>query len=97
MADVDGRWYLVSMLGECAWVRNVSANHGRVVLRRGRRRAYTLVEVPVEQRGPILRRYLEKVPGGRPHIPVARNAPVEEFDDVAGNYRVFKVISDDGR
>ena len=28
MADVDGRWYLVSMLGECAWVRNVRAAGG---------------------------------------------------------------------
>lgn len=93
MADVDGRWYLVSMLGECAWVRNVRAAEGRVVLRRGRRRPCMLVEVPAEQRGPVLRRYVEKVPGGRPHIPVTRNAPIEEFQDIAGDFPVFEVIS----
>ena len=76
MADVDGEWFLVSMLGECAWVRNVRAAGGRVVLRRRRARACTLQEVPVEDRGPILRRYVDKVPGGRPHIPVDRGAPV---------------------
>ena len=37
MADVDGRWYLVSMLGECNWVANVRANNGDAVLRRRRR------------------------------------------------------------
>lgn len=25
MADVDGRWYLVSTLGQCNWVANVRA------------------------------------------------------------------------
>ena len=28
MADVDGQWYVVSMLGECNWVRNVRAAGG---------------------------------------------------------------------
>jgi len=94
MADVRGRWYLVSMLGECAWVRNVRAADGRVVLRRRHPHQRTLQEVPVEDRGPILRRYVDKVPGGRPHIPVARGAPVEEFQAVAADYPVFVVIED---
>ena len=94
MADVDGEWFLVSMLGECAWVRNVRAAGGRVVLRRRRARACTLQEVPVEDRGPILRRYVDKVPGGRPHIPVDRGAPVAEFQAVAADYPVFVVIED---
>jgi hypothetical protein len=34
MADLDDRWYLVSMLGECSWVANVRANDGDAVLRR---------------------------------------------------------------
>src|ERR1035437_8907932 len=28
MADVGGQWYIVSMLGECNWVRNVRAAEG---------------------------------------------------------------------
>lgn len=94
MADVDDRWYLVSMLGECAWTRNVRAVDGQVVLRRRRARPCTLQEVPVEDRGPILRRYVDKVPGGRPHIPVDRGTPVEEFQNVAADYPVFVMIED---
>ena len=92
MADVDGRWYLVSMLGECDWVRNVRAAEGRVVLRRRRPVKCQLVEVQAARRAPILRRYVEKVPGGRPHIPVRRGAPLAEFDAVAASHPVFEVI-----
>lgn len=91
MADVDGRWYVVSMLGECNWVANVRAADGRVVLRRRRPRPVRLVEVPAADRGPILQRYVEKVPGGRPHIPVPKGAPVAEFAAVADRYPVFEV------
>ncbi|WP_219943470.1 nitroreductase/quinone reductase family protein [Iamia sp. SCSIO 61187] len=91
MADVDGRWYLVSMLGECNWVANVRAADGRVVLRRLRPRPVRLVEVPAADRGPILRRYVEKVPGGRPHIPVPKGAPVADFAAIADRYPVFEV------
>lgn len=92
MADVDSRWYLVSMLGEdCNWVRNVRAADGRVVLRRRRARKCRLVEVPVDKRAPILRRYVEKVPGGRPHIPVSKGSPPAEFEAIAASYPVFEV------
>ena len=74
IADLDGGRYLVSMLGERAnWVRNLRADDGRAVLRHGRREAVRLEEVPIAQRPPILRRYLEVAPGGRPHIPVDRD------------------------
>lgn len=91
MADVDGRWYLVSMLGECNWVENVRAAGGRAVLRRRPRRPVVLTEVPTEHRAPILRRYVEKVPGGRPHIPVAPGAPTAAFAAIADRYPVFEV------
>lgn len=92
MADVDGRWYVVSMLGECSWVANVRAANGEVVLRRRRRRAARLVEVPVERRAAILQRYVDKVPGGRPHVAVPRGAPVAEFARIAGAHPVFEVV-----
>jgi deazaflavin-dependent oxidoreductase (nitroreductase family) len=92
MADVGGEWYLVSMLGECNWVRNVRAAGGRAVLRRRRSRPVTLVEVAPGDRAPILKRYVEKVPGGRPHIRVDRRQPVEAFAVIAGRCPVFKVL-----
>jgi deazaflavin-dependent oxidoreductase (nitroreductase family) len=95
MADVDGQWYLVSMLGEdCNWVRNLRTAHGDAVLyQRGRAHQCLLVEVPVEARPPILRRYLEKVPGARPHVGVDRCAPLESFAAVAASYPVFRLTS----
>ncbi len=91
MADVHGQWYLVSMLGECHWTRNVRANEGWVTLHWGRPYRKHVTEVPVAQRAPILARYVEKVPGGRPHIPVPVGAPVAEFDAVAARYPVFRL------
>jgi deazaflavin-dependent oxidoreductase (nitroreductase family) len=92
MADWQGHWYLVPMLGgDCNWVRNVRAADGIAVLRHGRRRACRLIETPVGERAPILQRYLQKVPGARPHMPVDRNAPLAEFAAVADRYPVFRV------
>jgi hypothetical protein len=92
MADVGGQWYVVSMLGECNWVRNVRAAQGRVTLRRRRARAVRLFEVPVNERAPVIRRYVGRVPGGRPHIPVDQHEPVEAFERIASNYPVFRVV-----
>ncbi|HZD69577.1 MAG TPA: nitroreductase/quinone reductase family protein [Actinomycetes bacterium] len=93
MADWNGRWYLVSMLGEqCNWVQNVRASDGHVTLRRGRARACRLVEVPVAERASIIKRYLQKVPGARPHIPVDRHAPLAAFTDISRRYPVFQVL-----
>ena len=92
MADHDGHWYLVSMLGNDAnWVRNVNANGGRAVIRRKTAREVVLREVPVAERAPIIRRYLEVAPGGRPHIPVDRRAPLAAFEAIAADYPVFRV------
>jgi deazaflavin-dependent oxidoreductase (nitroreductase family) len=92
MADYQGQWYLVSMLGEnCNWVRNVRAAGGRVTIRHGHARDCRLVEVPVEERAPILQRYLQKVPGARPHMAVDRNASLAAFEAVAALYPAFRV------
>ena len=94
IADLEGGRYLVSMLGERAnWVRNLRADDGRAVLRHGRREAVRLEEVPIAQRPPILRRYLEVAPGGRPHIPVDRESPREQFEQVAAQIPVFRIRS----
>jgi deazaflavin-dependent oxidoreductase (nitroreductase family) len=95
MADWHGDWYLVSMLGnDCNWVRNVRAADGRVTLRRKGAQARHLVEVPPEQRAAILQRYLQKVPGARPHLPVDRNAALSEFEAIAARFPVFRVEPD---
>ncbi|HTP09839.1 MAG TPA: nitroreductase/quinone reductase family protein [Anaerolineae bacterium] len=94
MARLNGERYLVSMLGtEAGWVRNVQAADGKAVLRHGRHENVRLVEVPVEQRAPILKAYLQKAPGARGHVSVDKDAPLSEFERVAAKYPVFRVLT----
>lgn len=93
MVVIDGKRYLVAMLGkEASWVRNVRAADGYALLRHGRSEHVRLVEVPVEQRPPILKAYLQIAPGARPHIPVDQAAPLEAFNPIADQFPVFNVI-----
>lgn len=92
VATVDGKRYLVSMLGrESEWVKNVEAAHGDAVLRHGLRRRVHLVEVPPEERAPILREYVRIAPGGRVHFPVPVGAPLSEFAAIAERYPVYRI------
>ena len=92
LALVNGQRYLVSMLGENGqWVRNVRAAGGKAVLRSGGREEVQLVEVPVDERPPILKAYLQRAPGARPHVPVDKDAPLAEFEKIAAAFPVFRV------
>ncbi len=96
MVRVDAERYLVSMLGtEADWVRNVQAAEGKAVLRHGRREEVRLVEVPIQQRAPILKAYLQKAPGARGHVVIDKDAPLSEFARVAAQYPVFRVLVED--
>jgi hypothetical protein len=93
LAYWQGDQYLVSMLGEhCNWVRNVRAANGFAVLRRRRAVPVRLLDVPVGQRAPILKCYLQQVPGARPHIPVDRHQPVADFGVIAAEFPAFRVV-----
>lgn len=92
LADHEGGRYLVSMLGERSpWVHNIRAAGGRAAIRHGGRTEVTCVEIPAGERAPILRAYLERAPGGRPHIPVDRHAPLADFEAIAASYPVFRI------
>lgn len=94
MVLLNGERYLVSMLGnEAAWVKNVRAAGGHATLRHGRTEQVQLRELAVEKRAPVLKAYLGLAPGARPHIPVDKNAPLEEFEQVAAQIPVFRLVS----
>lgn len=94
MVGVNGQQYLVSMLGDHAqWVLNVRAAGGRAVLRSGGREEIQLVEVPTDQRAPILKAYLQIANGAQPHVPVDKDAPLAEFEKVAAAFPVFRLAS----
>lgn len=92
MVVMNGKRYLVSMLGEEAnWVRNVQATGGKARLVHGISEPVLLQEVDVSQRAPILKAYLKLAPGARPHIPISQDAPVSAFENIASQYPVFSV------
>ena len=92
MVVVAGERYLVSMLGpDVGWVRNVRAAGGNVTLRHGRREEVHLEEVAVNERAPLLKAYLERAPGARPHIPIPKDAPLTDFARLAPQLPVFRV------
>jgi deazaflavin-dependent oxidoreductase (nitroreductase family) len=58
--DHNGRRYLMSAYGDSEWSRNLrAAGHGRLTNRR-RTERFTSVEVPVDQRGPLIEDYLRR-------------------------------------
>lgn len=92
IASVDGRRYLVSMLGRGSdWVKNVEAADGAAVLRQGRSAPVRLVGVPPADRAPILREYVRVATSGRQHLPVAVGAPLSEFEAIADSYPVYRI------
>lgn len=94
VAIVDGERYLVSMLGENVnWVQNVRAAGGKALLHSGGREKIHLEEVAASQRASILKAYLQRAPGARPHVPVNKDAPLAEFAKVASAFPVFRVVS----
>jgi deazaflavin-dependent oxidoreductase (nitroreductase family) len=90
----DGERYLVSMLGADAnWVLNVRAAGGKATLRHGVTEQILLEEVAVDQRAPILKAYLHRAPGARPHLPVDKDAPLSEFERIAADFPVFRLCA----
>ena len=75
------------------WVHNVRAAGGRAVLRSGGGEEIQLEEVPVDHRAPILRAYLQRAPGARPHVPVNKDAALGDFQKVAAAFPVFRLTS----
>jgi hypothetical protein len=94
VAIVDGERYLVSMLGDnVQWVQNVRAAGGKALLRGGGCEEVRLEEVPTYRRAPILKAYLKRAPGARPHIPISKDAPLEEFQEIAAAFPIFRISS----
>ncbi len=92
MTAINGERYLVSMLGEeTNWVRNVRAAGGKAKLIHGISEQVVLKEIEPGQRASILKAYLRHSPGARPHIPIQKDAPIAEFEEIASHNPVFRV------
>jgi deazaflavin-dependent oxidoreductase (nitroreductase family) len=100
-ADHEGGRYLVSLPGESVWVRNVRAANYHAVVRRLRATPVTLEEVPVDERAPIIRRYLDKRAyskspefEAREFFGVSPTATLNELAEIAPRYPVFRIVAD---
>jgi len=87
--------YLVSMLGECEWVKNVRAARGQVEIVSGRRRRARLEEAPIPVRAPIIKEFLRLAPGARPHIGLGKSATLADCDRVSADFPVFRIVYED--
>jgi deazaflavin-dependent oxidoreductase (nitroreductase family) len=89
VVTLDANRYLVSAFSEADWVKNVRAA-GTGSLRRGKRtEAVKLLEVPGPERDPILRAFLEQVPGG---VRFFESPEPDAVVAAANRYPVFRVV-----
>ena len=99
---VGGQRYVVGGSAQADWVRNARAA-GWGVLAHGREEErLRLVELPVEERAPVLQEFPKKVPGGIPFfrsmygLPKEKEALPEAFAALAPRCTVFRLEEEQG-
>jgi deazaflavin-dependent oxidoreductase (nitroreductase family) len=87
-----GRRWLVAPYGPVSWVHNARAT-GRVSLTRRRdTRDYTIREVPPDEAGPVLQRYIRIAPSTRPYFQAGKDSAVGDFVAEADRHPVFELM-----
>ena len=93
--ELEGDRYLLAPRGNTQWVRNMRASGGgRLVL--GRRvEEFNATEVPVEERVPLLRAYLEKWKweAGAFFEGAGPDSPEEELRRIAPDHPAFRITA----
>jgi len=92
--ECSSQRYFVSMLGPRSdWIRNLEAAGGDAVFRHGRRRKVHLEEAPVERRAAIIQAWYSRTyVSTRRHLGVDPKAPIEEFERIAPEHPVFRIV-----
>lgn len=89
IVQIAAERYIVAALSEVDWVKNARAA-GTGTLSRGRRRERVrIVELPIEERGPVLREFLRQVPAGVKFFGVSPDPDV--LAAAAAQYPVFRL------
>jgi deazaflavin-dependent oxidoreductase (nitroreductase family) len=93
LLEMNGRRYLCASRGETAWVKNARAA-GSVVLAKGSKRVeYRVREIPVLERAPMLKEFLERYASSvQRFYPVPKGSALEAFADCATAMPVFELI-----
>jgi len=89
--ELGGRCWLVAPYGPVSWVHN-ARTAGRVSLTRRRdTRDYVIREVPPDEAGPVLKRYVRIAPATRRYFQATKDSPVEDFVAEAARHPVFEL------
>ncbi|HEY5640205.1 MAG TPA: nitroreductase/quinone reductase family protein [Dehalococcoidia bacterium] len=90
--DLDGKRYLVAPRGETQWVRNVRADGGLAVLRRGSRiESVRLEEVPAEARAAIIKQYVGENKIVKGEFGLEPDDAIEKYEGIATNHPTFLI------
>ncbi len=88
----DGQRYLVSPRGDTQWVRNVRADGGRALLRRGgSSETVRLEEIPVEGRAAIIKQYVGENKIIKGEFGLEPDVSIEEYKGIAANPPTFLI------
>jgi len=93
----EGQRYLVAPRGNTEWVRNVKAAGGEAILKHRKSERVRLEEVSLEQRAPIIKSYLKRTAMvTKREFNMEPDAPIEEFEKIAGRHPVFRIVPSGG-
>jgi hypothetical protein len=93
----QGQDYVAALAGESEWVRNIRAAAGQAVLRHGRAERVKLIEVPPDERAPILWAYLHRPGWSSPaqeaqhYFGVPSDPSMEQLRTIVDRYPVFRI------
>jgi deazaflavin-dependent oxidoreductase (nitroreductase family) len=94
LLEMNGRRYLCASRGETAWVKNARAAESIVLAKGSRRDEYRVRELPVQERAPMLKEFLERYASSvQRFYPVPKGSPIEAFADCAHTMPVFELIA----
>jgi deazaflavin-dependent oxidoreductase (nitroreductase family) len=92
VVETDGQRWLVAPYGGVAWAKNVGAS-GSAKLRRGRVMEQVKVEpVDAHESALVLKAYIHIEPITRSAFEVGPEASLEEFEAIAPNHPVFRIL-----
>jgi deazaflavin-dependent oxidoreductase (nitroreductase family) len=87
-----GRRYVFASSSRADWVANVRAQGKGILRRSGQTERVWLVEVPPEERAPILREFARQLPTGSRSFRAKPDDPPEAFAAEVDEHPVFEIV-----
>ena len=89
----EGKQYLVSPRGHTQWVRNIRVTGGGELVLGSKVQAFTAVEIPDDEKAPIVRAYLKRFSFevGMFFKGVTADSPEEDLSRIAPDHPVFRL------